>query len=94
MILIYRVKKNCKSSKTSLRNKFMLIIFSNFSEDIKLIDFGLARRLPSYGRVSTMPVGTVRDPKDAVDRECEVRDFRSVLATFEEHLLLWRFLSG
>ena len=37
-----------------------LIFFSNFSEEIKLIDFGLARRLPSYGRVSTMPVGTVR----------------------------------
>ena len=54
----------------------MLIIFSNFSEDIKLIDFGLARRLPSYGRVSTMPVGTVRNPKDAVDGECEVGDFR------------------
>ena len=88
MILIYRVKKNCKSSKTSLRNEFILIIFSNFSEDIKLIDFGLARRLPSYGRVSTMPVGTVRNPNDAVDRECEVGDFRSVLATLLEQVLL------
>ena len=66
----------------------MLIIFSNFSEDIKLIDFGLARRLPSYGRVSTMPVGTVRNPNDAVDRECEVGDFRLVLSTFEEQVLL------
>jgi len=36
-----------------------VMFVSNFSEDIKLIDFGLARRLPSYGRVSTMPVGTV-----------------------------------
>jgi len=32
---------------------------SNFSEELKLIDFGLARRLPSYGRIPTLPVGTV-----------------------------------
>ena len=32
---------------------------SILSEDLKIIDFGLAKRLPSYGRVSTMNVGTV-----------------------------------
>lgn len=32
---------------------------SNFSEELKLIDFGLARRLPSYGRIPTLLVGTV-----------------------------------
>ena len=48
----------------NLRSKLFLSatqkhFFSNFSEELKLIDFGLARRLPSYGRVPTLPVGTV-----------------------------------
>ena len=29
------------------------------SEELKIIDFGLAKRLPSYGRVATLNVGTI-----------------------------------
>ena len=32
---------------------------STNSEELKIIDFGLARQLPSYGRVATLNVGTV-----------------------------------
>ena len=36
-----------------------IMFTSKYSEQLKIIDFGLARQLPSYGRVSTSYAGTV-----------------------------------